>query len=228
MLMNGSLKLEGDSRSFVVEHWFSEDRAIIQFEGIYALVDRTGGDVFELSATPASEFEAAVLKPLIASIQTTTTVTPINQNDIVTEPEPLESESLDESGEFAAPLAGEPAPTRRGLASVRLPGHEGRPRTAVRYEEKKPRPGFCHCGTALSVAHVHANAPNLDKCWCGLYLAHAHSHAAAPVEAIGRCHCGILLSMPHEHAEVADPAEKCWCGIAKNPPHAHASGPRSH
>jgi hypothetical protein len=203
-----TLQLAGDERAFQVQHYFTRDRAIVRFEGTYALVDRVVvsadglSDRFEISARPASLEEQVFLNPLLAAISSPKNS--VSQDDIITLPEPLESVVLDETGEYEA-LA-EPVPE-----TIRA-----------------PRPGFCHCGTALSVVHEHANAPNLDKCWCGLYLAHAHSHAAAPVEAIARCHCGILVSVPHEHATVPDPTEKCWCGIAMNPPHEHASGPRRH
>ena len=119
------------------------------------------------------------------------------QDEVPTVPAPLEDPALDETGESPA-LAPPPKPKRI------------------------PRPGFCECGTALSVLHVHANAPNTDKCWCGLYLAHAHTHAAAPERPIARCHCGILLSVPHEHARAYNPNEVCECGLPMNPPHEHA------
>jgi hypothetical protein len=125
------------------------------------------------------------------------------QDDIVTVPAPLEDAALDETGEYqAAPPVAPPIALK-----------------------KLTRPGFCHCGTALTVLHVHADAPNTDKCWCGLYLAHAHTHVDAPERPIARCHCGILLSVPHEHAEAYNPSDMCACGLPKNPPHAHA-GPQ--
>jgi hypothetical protein len=200
---SGSLTLEGRG-TFEVEHWFSPDRALIRFDGTYALVDRVSESTFDLSGQPASEDEKTVLNPLVLAVETTTTVTRSAQDEVLTVPAPLEDAGLDETGEHQAVPPAPPAPP-----------------AVVRFV----RPGFCHCGTALSVLHVHADAPNLDKCWCGLYLSLPHSHAAAPERPIERCHCGILLSVPHEHATAYDPSERCECGLPKNPHHEHA-GPR--
>jgi hypothetical protein len=213
-----TIRLAGDAedRAYEVEHWFSADRALVRFDGTYALVDRVVGEdanSFELSGQPASLSEQEILNPLVASVAAQGTTVTVSQDDVLTQPAPLEDTSLDETGEYAA------APNALRILKSASPMS---PKTV------EPRPGFCHCGTALTVAHVHADRPSLDKCWCGLYLAHPHSHVeAAQAGPAPRCWCGIPLTMPHDHASVIDPSEKCWCGIAKNLPHEHAAGPRS-
>ena len=216
-MSHGTLTLEGDSRAFSVEHWFSLDRALIRFDGAYALVDRvdtepwvtpsgqagwlrTRSRVFKLSGQPASESEKRILHPLVEAMGTTTRVEMLS----LTLPAPLEEAFLDDTVESASPV--------QPLVVVEAP----------RMNAKVARPGFCYCGTALAIKHDHVETPNLDKCWCGLYLSQVHAHAAAPEQPIARCHCGILLSVPHEHARAYNPNEVCECGLPMNPPHEHA------
>jgi len=216
-MSHGTLTLEGDSRAFSVEHWFSLDRALIRFDGAYALVDRVDNRVFKLSGQPASESEKRILHPLVEAMGTTTRVEMLSravghsirasrlaQDEIVTLPAPLEEAFLDDTVESASPV--------QPLVVVEAP----------RMNAKVARPGFCYCGTALAIKHDHVETPNLDKCWCGLYLSQVHAHAAAPEQPIARCHCGILLSVPHEHARAYNPNEVCECGLPMNPPHEHA------
>lgn len=55
--------IEIDDLKYIPVHAFSEDRAIINYDGLYVLVDRLGG-LWGLSGRPATEAE----KPILAKL----------------------------------------------------------------------------------------------------------------------------------------------------------------
>lgn len=71
-----TLKIAGDPKFYDVVHAFGDNRAIINYDGLYVLVDRVGGtDQFELSGEPARESEKPILNALVATIKDSVTVT---------------------------------------------------------------------------------------------------------------------------------------------------------
>lgn len=59
--MTGLIEIDG--QKYPVVHAFSEDRAIICYDGLYILADRLGG-IWGLSGRPATEAEKPVLAKL--------------------------------------------------------------------------------------------------------------------------------------------------------------------
>jgi hypothetical protein len=72
-----TLKIAGDPKFYDVVHTFGDNRAIINYDGLFVLVDRVAGtDQFELSGEPArGENEKPVLDALVATIKDSVTVT---------------------------------------------------------------------------------------------------------------------------------------------------------
>lgn len=55
-----------DGKTYTVEHFFSATRAIINFDGLYVLVDKYPDGTWELSGEPARENEKPILNALVA------------------------------------------------------------------------------------------------------------------------------------------------------------------
>jgi hypothetical protein len=66
----------GVTSSCVVAHAYSNDRLAVEYSGIFIMADRIpGSDTFELSGIPATASEAPTFNALVATVETTTTVT---------------------------------------------------------------------------------------------------------------------------------------------------------
>jgi hypothetical protein len=67
-----------DGKSYEIVHYFSNKRAIIDFDGAFVLVDHVQNEDWELSGNPAMENEKPILAAFLAPMmdKTILTVTP--------------------------------------------------------------------------------------------------------------------------------------------------------
>lgn len=60
------MKANVDGKSYEIAHFFSNTRAIIDFDGAFVLVDRVQNDDWELSGEPARQDEKPILAAFLA------------------------------------------------------------------------------------------------------------------------------------------------------------------
>ena len=77
------MKVKVDDKEYEVARLFSPERAIIEYEGLFVLVDKSVDDTWELSGEPARGDEKDALQELIAPMKdrTIVTVTPPDEGE---------------------------------------------------------------------------------------------------------------------------------------------------
>jgi hypothetical protein len=72
------MKILVDGKEYALVHSFRDNRAIIDMDGLYVLVDKAPDGIWDLSGEPAREGEKEVLQQLIEPMndQSILTVTP--------------------------------------------------------------------------------------------------------------------------------------------------------
>lgn len=70
-----------DGKDYELVHDFNNGRAIINFDGAYALVDHIGNDVYELSGKPVREDEKPIFNALVKSLEAKGTIVTVTKDE---------------------------------------------------------------------------------------------------------------------------------------------------